>query len=353
MPGGRSASRSASNIASSAAASIPIRSSPPASARTSRPPTKGSYNVNEAYAEINAPLLANKPWRELLELDAPRVFGLFDLGLDDDVQGRVNWKPIKDLRLRGSYAEGFRAPSDRRTVRHASRFDQTISDPCSNDSTAPRNFSTIPTSQANCIAHGVPANGSYEQTNPQISVAVGGNEDLKPETSKSWVFGGVFSPAFLPGLSIEANHYNIKIDGAIQAVDAAVTVTNCAELNDPTACALVTRLGSGQLTQIHGILQNIAAIKTKGIDLNLAYRTRKTRGHVRPHLEQHLLHDYDVIVPIAGGTQVISRDGTEQGSPSQGFPKCKSIGILDWDLATSARRSPAATSRSCVRATAT
>ena len=40
-----------------------------------------------------------------------------------------------------------------------------------------------------------------------------------------------------------------------------------------------------------------------------------------------------MIVPVTGGTQVISREGTEVGSPSQGFPKWKSIGILDWDLA--------------------
>ena len=30
---------------------------------------------------------------------------------------------------------------------------------------------------------------------------------------------------------------------------------------------------------------------------------------------------------------MIDRKGTEQGSPSQGFPKWKSVGILDWDLA--------------------
>ena len=38
-------------------------------------------------------------------------------------------------------------------------------------------------------------------------------------------------------------------------------------------------------------------------------------------------------MPITGGTQVIDRKGTEQGSPSKAFPKWKSIGILDWDLA--------------------
>ena len=43
------------------------------------------------------------------------------------------------------------------------------------------------------------------------------------------------------------------------------------------------------------------------------------------------LKNYDVIVPVTGGTQVISREGAEQGSPAQGFPKWKAIGIVDWD----------------------
>ena len=47
--------------------------------------------------------------------------------------------------------------------------------------------------------------GAMQQANPQISVIVGGNENLEPETSKSWVFGGVYSPSFLPRFSIEVN----------------------------------------------------------------------------------------------------------------------------------------------------
>ena len=161
---------------------------------------------------------------------------------------------------------------------------------------------------------------------------VGGNEALKPETSKSWIFGGVFSPSFIPRLSIEANHYNIEIESAIQPVDAAVTLNNCVAGGDATACALVTRAAGGQLTQIEGLLGNIAGIRTKGIDLNVAYRTLRTQaGTFGFTWNNTFLKNYDVIIPTADGTQVISREGTEQGSPAQGFPKWKSIGIVDWD----------------------
>ena len=144
----------------------------------------------------------------------------------------------------------------------------------------------------------------------------------------------MLSPRFLPGFSIEANHYNIVVKRAIQPIDAAFTLTNCEVNNDPVSCALVTRVG-GSLTSIAGILGNIAAIKTKGIDVNVAYRTPTTRyGRFGLTWNNTFLKNYDVVVPITGGTQVISREGTEQGSPSQGFPKWKAIGILDWDLAS-------------------
>jgi len=304
--------------------------------------TGGGYHAGEAYAEINAPLLKGITGIELLEFSGAVRYSHYktdpETGPSNTFthttwKGSANWKPFKDLRLRGSYAQGFRAPSIGELFGSLSRFDQTISDPCSQGSTAAQTYNNNPTVKANCIAHGVPNNSSYTQTNPQISVTVGGNPILEPETSRSWIFGGVFSPSFLPGFSIEANHYNIKITRAIQPIDAAFTLTNCEVNNDPVSCALVTRVG-GTLTTIAGILGNIAAIETKGIDLNVAYRSPKTRmGRFGLTWNNTFLKNFDVIVPITGGVQVISREGTEQGSPSQGFPKWKAVGILDWDLA--------------------
>jgi len=295
-------------------------------------PTKGSYDVKEAYAELNAPLLADVPFADLLELNGAVRFSDYSTsGSTTTFKAGLNWKPYEDLRLRGSWAEGFRAPSIGELFGTASRFDQTLSDPCSLDSTAAQNFNNNATVEANCIAAGVPAAG-YNQPNPQISVIVGGNEDLDAETSKSLVLGGVWSPSFVPGFSIEANWYKIKVKGAITTVDAEVTLNNCMVDSDPAACALVTRSAGGILTQVSGVLLNIASIKTKGIDLNVAYRgVDVAGGKLGLTWNNTFLRNYDVIVPITGGTQVISREGTEVGSPSQGFPKWKSIGVIDWD----------------------
>ncbi|HVF37492.1 MAG TPA: TonB-dependent receptor [Sphingomicrobium sp.] len=301
-------------------------------------PTRGSYDVKEAYAELNAPLLADRHMFELLELNgAVRLSDYSTSGSTTTFKGGVNWKPFKDLRLRGSWAQGFRAPQIGELFGTQSRFDQTLADPCSNHTgnTAPRRFANDATVRANCIAMGVPADGSYQQANAQISVIVGGNEDLTPETSKSFVVGGVFSPSFLPGLSIEANWYKIRVEDSIQTINAETTVTNCVILQDPGACALVDRTPGGVLLEVSGFLQNVAAIKTKGVDVSVAYRNIDLGfGKFGATWNATRLLRYDVIVPIAGGTQVISREGVEQGAPSQAFPKWKSVGILDWDLAS-------------------
>ena len=287
-------------------------------------PTKGSYHVNEIYAELNAPILANLPAVELLELNgAVRYSDYSRSGSTTNFKGGVNWKPVRDLRFRGSYSEGFRAPTIGELFGTPTRFDQELADPCSADQN--------PTGQvlANCQAQGVPA--GYQQLNPQISVLTGGNDALTPETSKGWNLGAVYSPAFVPGFSVEADYYNIKVDGAIQAIDANTTLERCVVQNDAAACANISRVSSGQITQIRGLLQNIAGIETDGLDLNFAYRTRPASwGTLGFTLNNSFLFNFDVIVPTAEGTETISREGTEQGSPDQAFPKHKAIGIVDW-----------------------
>jgi iron complex outermembrane receptor protein len=285
-------------------------------------PTSGGYNVDEAYAELNAPLLSNRPFFQLLELSGAVRFSDYSTsGSTTNFKGGINWKPIRDLRLRASYSEGFRAPTIGELFGTPSRFDQEIVDPCSGTPTG--------TVLTNCRAQGVPA--GYIQNNPQISVITGGNEELGAETSKGYNLGAVYSPGFIPRLSLEANYFNIKVKGAIQAINANTTLDQCVTNNDPAACALVNRTASGAIANIEGLLQNIAAIETDGLDVNFAYRTdRMPWGTLGLTVNNTFLFNYDVIVPTATGSQTLSREGTEQGSPDQAFPKYKAVAILDW-----------------------
>ncbi|WP_305849911.1 TonB-dependent receptor domain-containing protein [Sphingosinicella sp. CPCC 101087] len=293
-------------------------------------PTSGGFNVDEAYAELRLPLLAETDFFHRLELTgAARYSDYSTSGSTTTFSAGANWEPIPNLLFRGSWAEGFRAPSIGELFGTPSRFDQEVDDPCSDFN----NSGISDAVRQNCIAAGVPADGSYVQLNPQLSVVTGGNEALEPETSESWVFGGVWRPSFAPRLSIEANYFDIRVDGAIQAIDAEVLLGRCATTADELSCAAITRTASGQVAQIRGFLQNIASIETDGLDVTLNYRSPETgAGTFGLFWTNTFLRNYTVTVPATEGVTVIEREGTEQGSPDQAFPKFKSTAILDWTL---------------------
>lgn len=289
-------------------------------------PTKGKYNVKEAYAELNAPLLADRPGAELLEVSGALRFSDYSSsGSRTTVKAGLNYKPIRDLRLRASYTTGFRAPTIGELYGTPSRFDQELNDPCSADQSPSGQIA------ANCATLGVPV--GYQQNNPQISVLTSGNEDLKPERSRGYNLGAVFSPMAMNGrLSVEANYYNIRVKDAIFA-SAGEVLNRCVTTLDPIACAAVSRTSSGQIAQISGVLGNVNEIRTDGIDFNVTARTTPLSFGTFAFSSFHtFLLNYDVIVPSATGGEVISREGTEQGSPDQAFPEWKANNSLDWSL---------------------
>jgi iron complex outermembrane recepter protein len=293
-------------------------------------PTAGSFNVDEAYAELRLPLLRDTPFFHRLELTgAARYSDYSTSGSTTTFSAGINWEPIEDLLFRGSWAEGFRAPSIGELFGTPSRFDQEIVDPCSDFNNNGASATVI----ANCVADGVPANGSYVQTNAQLPVVTGGNPDLDAESSESWGVGMVWRPRFLPRLSLEANYFNIKVDGAIQSIDAGTLLGRCAQTADQLSCDAIDRTASGAISQIRGFLQNIASIETDGLDLTLIYRGGQgSAGTFNLTWNSTFLFNYRVTVPATTGFTVIDREGTEQGSPDQAFPKFKSTGIIDWTL---------------------
>ncbi len=299
----------------------------------------GSYNSDEFYGEIRVPILKDTPFFHLLEADgAVRHANYSTSGSSTTFTATGLWKPVSDLLLRGSYAEGFRAPAIGELFGARSRADAPIDDPCTN--VAGSLWQTSGTVRTNCIANGVPANGSYQEPQGgQIPTLTGGNSDLAPETSKTWLFGGVYSPGWAQGgfaqsLSLEVNYYDIKVDGAIAAINPQVTLARCAELGDADACANVTRTPSGLISGVVGLLQNIGSIRTRGLDVSLNYRSPETdAGTFGLAFNANRLLRYTETFPTETGSATISYKGTTRGFPDQSYPKFKGTGILSWSLA--------------------
>jgi iron complex outermembrane receptor protein len=303
-------------------------------------PSKGHYNVDEFYGEVRVPLMKEQPFAYSLEVNgAARHSNYSTSGSATTFTLNGDWKPIRDVLLRGSYSTGFRAPTIGELFGGRSRFDLPVSDPCSNDPHAatPTPWQTSATVRANCIANGVPASGTYQEPPGQLPVITQGNENLKPEKSRNLTFGGVFSPrlssdnGFASAFSIEADYHDIKVNKAIGAVDPNLTLNNCALLGDAASCALIIRTANGFVNEIDGTLLNLDSIRTKGIDAALSYRSPATGfGKFGFFANASWLLKY--VLTASNGFVVIDRRGTERGSPDQAFPKFKGNATIDWVL---------------------
>jgi len=228
--------------------------------------------------------------------------------------------------VRASYSEGFRAPNIGELFNLGSRFDASITDRCSN---------VAPEDAANCAALGVPP--GYQQLNPQISVDTGGNIDLVPETSDTFTAGFTWDTPMddvggIDSFLVEANYYDIQIDGAIQAPNAQDLLDGCIDTLEDIFCNAVNRNPSGTITSIGGVLQNIGGIDTTGLDLNLDMTLAETGiGRFRFQWMTSFLLDYDeLFANPEGGFTRVAREGTEVGSPTRGYPELKSTVNTDW-----------------------
>ncbi|CAN5429466.1 TonB-dependent receptor [soil metagenome] len=295
-------------------------------------PSRGGFNVDEIYGEMRVPILKDIPFFNRLEADgAVRHSNYSTFGSNTVFTASGLWKPVSDLLFRGGYAESLRAPSIGELHAGASRSDQTIVDPCTSASTGA--FQTNATVKANCIANGVPANGSYAEPSGQIGVFSGGNVNLKPETAQTWTAGGVYSPSWARGslasaLSLEVNYYSINLKNAIDSAPAALVLQRCYYQADAASCALIKRTPSGSISSIGAVLQNLNSIKTEGLDATFIYRSPAVYGGtVGLNVNAAYLLKYDALLPT--GLQACV--GTERClSVDQAFPQFKLNGTIDF-----------------------
>lgn len=295
-------------------------------------PTAGQIEVKEAYLELRAPLLADLPGIQRLELSAAVRSSDYDtFGRDEVYKGGVYWRVFNDLSVRANWAEGFRAPNIGELFNTGSRFDSALDDPC--DEYLTRN----PGATANCQALNVP--GTFNQLNPQISVQTGGNPDLTPETSETYTFGIGYSPSWaknaswIDDLTFDVNYYNIKLDNAIQALDAQVQLDGCVQSLSPLFCDGITRAAGGAIVAFANQLTNIGRIETDGIDWTVTMSTPEFGfGALRFTWANTYLGGYKEFTLGENGLVARELAGIELGSPTRGYVRYKSTLAADWSF---------------------
>lgn len=288
-------------------------------------PTRGEYDVSEAYVEFNVPLLADVAFARSLDLSlAGRYSDYSTFGGETTAKAGLRWQVSDEFLLRGTWAEGFRAPTVGELFASASGFDKVLTDPCSNVSAA---------LAANCAALGVP--DGYVQPNPQISIQTGGNTELNPEQAESVSAGLVWSPAFASGaawserLDVEVTWFKHRITDAIQARDAEIQLNLCVQTLDPRFCDGITRNALGAIDGFANQLTNIGRIETRGFDFDVFWTLPETNhGRYRISWRTTLVDRYFAI--DQDGARQSGAVGVESGDA--GIPKWSSNLSVDWDL---------------------
>jgi hypothetical protein len=171
----------------------------------------------------------------------------------------VRWQPLDPkyigaLTLRGSYSEGFHAPTLGELTPASSQNFPIVADP----------FST--------------------QTEPQIEERVIGNPNLHPEVAYEWTYGAVYSPKWVKGLTLSADWWHIDMRDIVSALGAQFIIESNPPPNNGASTVVggngevvVRAAGDSPLTEpgpvvlVNDPSQNLSGAVFEGLDYEAIY----------------------------------------------------------------------------------
>ncbi len=242
--------------------------------------TSGNFTTKDVFAEITAPLVADSVMMKELSLDAAIRYADYSTsGGNTSWKVGLNWTPIDDIRFRATYSRAVRAPNISELFGPLNQNFFSASDPCYKDALSKIADATKRNNRIkNCKALGIPDPENRIQTKfSSIAGVSGGNPNLEPETAKTWTVGAVFTPTFLEDFSLTVDYWNIDIKDAISGIGASNIKERCVDADtiNNLYCKLLTRGGASEnhrIIKIQDNDQNIAALTSSGIDLDVRYR---------------------------------------------------------------------------------
>jgi outer membrane receptor protein involved in Fe transport len=246
-------------------------------------PEQGEYDVKEVFGELNVPILRDLPFAENLSVGgAIRYSDYSTIGSTTTWNVNGTYSPVQDITFRGTYSQAVRAPNITELFQPLAGTFAFITDPC--DISNIVNGSQF--REANCraqlsalgltpaqIANFSPSSDAEASTSRPGQT--GGNPDLQEETAKTWTAGIVLRPRFLPGFSLTADYYDIRLRGAINTFTATQAFSLCVDqptLDNPF-CNLIERDPvTGFAAGFTLRPENVARFNTRGVDVTLNYR---------------------------------------------------------------------------------
>jgi iron complex outermembrane receptor protein len=250
--------------------------------------TAGHTQTNEAFGEIQVPLLKDRPFfRDLSLSGAARITNVKAVRRDDGLTEKDNgnwtykvggnWAVNSVVRFRGTYGTSYRAPAlfEEFKANETGFISARTIDPCVRWGVNLDQGNISQRVADNCAADGIPNNYAGGSITATV-FSQGGIGSLSPETSTAKTASIILTPhfAFLPKtrLSLAIDYFDIKVKGEISQLGAGNIISGCYESetfpSDPL-CSLFTR-GQGLdpygIGEVHDKYVNIASQRNQGLD---------------------------------------------------------------------------------------
>jgi iron complex outermembrane receptor protein len=240
-------------------------------------PTSGHYNSKEEYLEVFAPLLKDLPGVKALDVDLGVRHSNYSLfGSTTKSEFKVEYRPIKDVLVRGTWAQVFRVPTINDLYAAPVNTSVTFNDPCTGLTSAM--LAANPNLALAC--KGVIPNSGFKEPNGQITGLNLGNPNLKPESGTVKTVGIVYDPSWLSGFSVDIDYWKYNLNQLITLLDSNYSIQQCVANGNPAFCNLVTRNASGaqqgQVLVFNNPTSNLGSLMTDGVDLGIRYAMRNT-----------------------------------------------------------------------------
>lgn len=297
-------------------------------------PTTGSHEATEYYLEVESSVLSRDAEVDRISVSlAARGFNYSTFGTGSTFKVSTSWRMTSDLRFNASFAEGFRVPNIGELFGGRTYYHAVISDPCS----ALDQDESNRLLRRNCIAAGVPADGSYQQHGSQISVLTGGNPNLDPESSVSTSLKLVYEVPgvedLVGGIRFDAGYFNIELSDTITAFDAQNLLDGCYRFGIAVYCSYIERNLQGGIRRFQNTLFNIGTIDTDGWDAGVSFLSPQTEiGIFGAEFRLVQISSFTETTQDELGSELVRRSLLGRTQNDRGIPEVKAVLNANWSL---------------------
>jgi outer membrane receptor protein involved in Fe transport len=256
-------------------------------------PSRGEFNVQEGFAEIDVPLIKDGIVQNLAANMAGRYTSYSISGAVETWKLGLTSQVNDDIRLRTTWSYDIRAPN----------LGELFGD--------------------------IPAGGGVvdPKTGANISTAltdINSNKNLQPEKSTTISGGVVLTPHWVPGLTMSFDWYSINVKGLIASPSSTISLNFCKQgvayyCNNYIYSAAITAANPNGLFKLYNTPQNNGYLTTSGLDFVADYSMDLFKGT----LGLHLLGNYtdEETESVFGGTQFDLAGSLGSDSVFVGVPK--------------------------------